>query len=152
MGPARALQEREKFRKNTQCFVQTILWKVAVFCSPISKHMFDLGRHIFQWCWDVLQNSIESFSHWAMATKLISNFVSSALSSFTDCYLRQGDGGTKLHVLVRELAFWGDFINRSEMYFGHKSEEHVKTLKKTSYGSQKRRFKMLMCLKKNVFP
>ena len=23
----------------------------------------------------------------------------------TDCYLRQGDGGTKLHVLVSKLAF-----------------------------------------------
>ena len=48
----------------------------------------------------------------------------------SDCYLRQGDGGTKIARLGSRTCFLREFHNRSEAYFGQKSEEHVETFKK----------------------
>ena len=47
-----------------------------------------------------------------------------------DCYLRQGDKGTKTARFGFKTCFLSYFHNRSEAYFGQKSEEQVKTIRK----------------------
>ena len=47
----------------------------------------------------------------------------------SDFDLRQGDGGTKTARFSSKNCFLRQFHNRSESYFGQKSQEHVKTMK-----------------------
>ena len=47
----------------------------------------------------------------------------------TDCYLRQGAGGTKTACFGSRTCFLRSFHNRYEAYFGQKAEEHIKILK-----------------------
>ena len=47
----------------------------------------------------------------------------------TDCSLRQGAGGTKTARFGFRPCFLRYFYNRSEVYFGQKSKEHVKNIK-----------------------
>ena len=48
---------------------------------------------------------------------------------YADCYLRQGDGGTKTAHFGSKTCSLRQFHNHSEAYFVQKSEEHVKTIK-----------------------
>ena len=50
--------------------------------------------------------------------------------NITDCSLRQGAGGTENTRNWSRTCFLRWFYNRSQAYFGEKSEEHIKTSKK----------------------
>ena len=48
----------------------------------------------------------------------------------SDCSLRQGAGGTEFARFGSRTCFLRRFDDRSQSYFGQKSEEHIKTMKK----------------------
>ena len=47
-----------------------------------------------------------------------------------DCSLRQGAGGTEFACFGSRTCFLMWLYKRSQTYFGQKSEEHIKTIKK----------------------
>ena len=49
---------------------------------------------------------------------------------FSECSLRQGAGGAEFARFGSRTCFLMWFYKRSQTYFGQKSEEHVKTIKK----------------------
>ena len=51
-------------------------------------------------------------------------------SEISDCYLRQGDGGTKTAHFGFKTCFLRRFHNRSVSFFGQKTQEHDKTIEK----------------------
>ena len=61
--------------------------------------------------------------------------------NLSDCYLRQGDGGTKTACFGSKNCFLKRFENRSEAYFGEKSKEPGKTIKQRC-----------ICIKNDGFP
>ena len=52
----------------------------------------------------------------------------------SDCYLRQGAGGMEFAHFGSRTCSLRRFYNPSQAYFGHKSEEHIKTIKKHCLG------------------
>ena len=58
----------------------------------------------------------------------------------TDCYLRQGASGTEFAHFGSRTCFLMWFYKRSQTYFGQKSEEHVKTIKKRRMDSKNNDF------------
>ena len=74
-------------------------------------------------------------------------------SLFSDCSLRQGASGTEFARFGSRTCFLRWFYNRSQVYFGQKSEEHIKTIKKRCLEIKKQRFlmKMRYMRKRNVF-
>ena len=61
---------------------------------------------------------------------LFSSFWASPASLLADCSLRQGAGGTEFARFGLRTSFLRWFYNRSQTYFGQKSEEQVDTVKK----------------------
>ena len=58
-------------------------------------------------------------------------------SHYSDCYLRQGVGGTEFANFVRSrTCFLRWFYKRSQTYFGQKSEEHNFSIKNTLSGGK----------------
>ena len=69
-----------------------------------------------------------------------------------DCSLRQGAGGTEFAHFGSRTCFLRWFYKRSQTYFGQKSEEHIKTIKKRCLESRTTSFeKNVLLQKKGVF-
>ena len=71
--------------------------------------------------------------------------------TLADCYLRQGAGGTKTAHFGSRIWFLSYFYNRSEAYFGQKSVEHVKTIKRKHVDTKNNDFSKRNVLRKLCF-
>mgnify|MGYP005706074945 CR=1 FL=1 len=72
------------------------------------------------------------------------------LRAFSDCSLRQGAGGTEFAHLGSRTCFLRWFYKRYQTYFGQKSEDHIKTIKKTNMDVKNDDFWKQTCLNKNI--